>query len=139
MVFRISSCHFLKHVFIFEQVVVQSQWPRGLGRWSWPLGYSDIRFEFRLSHGCLSLSFCVVLSCIDRGFATGRLSVQGVLPSVEEQGSETLRRGGRCTTSTHRKKVKVVSGLLKLFQVAGKQQTHSDTSVRMLVDTLWLL
>jgi hypothetical protein len=30
----------------------------------------DCVFESRLGHGCLSLSFYVVLSCVDRGLAT---------------------------------------------------------------------
>jgi hypothetical protein len=31
----------------------------------------DYGFESRLQHGCLSSSFCVVLSCVGRGLATG--------------------------------------------------------------------
>jgi hypothetical protein len=31
----------------------------------------DRGFESRLRHGCLSASFCVVLSCVGRGLATG--------------------------------------------------------------------
>jgi hypothetical protein len=39
-------------------------------------------FESRSRHGCLTASFCVVLSCVGRGLATGWLLVQGVLPYV---------------------------------------------------------
>jgi hypothetical protein len=49
----------------------RSQWPCSLRRGSWPVGCWDRGFESRLSHGCLSASFCVVLSCVGRGFATG--------------------------------------------------------------------
>jgi hypothetical protein len=47
------------------------QWPRGLRRGSWPVGCWDRGFESRLSHGCLSASFYVMLSCVGRGLATG--------------------------------------------------------------------
>jgi hypothetical protein len=43
----------------------------------------DREFESRLRHGCLSLSFYVVLSCAGRGLTTGCSLVQGVLPHVE--------------------------------------------------------
>jgi hypothetical protein len=39
-------------------------------------------FESRLSHGSLSSSVFVVLSCVDRGLATSWSLVQGVLPYV---------------------------------------------------------
>jgi hypothetical protein len=42
----------------------RSQWPCGLRRGSWPVGYWDRGFESRLRHGCLSVSFCVVLFCV---------------------------------------------------------------------------
>jgi hypothetical protein len=44
----------------------RSQW-----RGSWPVGCWDRGFESRSKHGCLSASFCVVLSCVGRGLATG--------------------------------------------------------------------
>jgi hypothetical protein len=59
---------------------------------SWPLGYWDREFESRSWHGCLSSSFCAVLSCVGRGLAAG--PVQGVLPSVKNHDFETSRRGG---------------------------------------------
>jgi hypothetical protein len=43
----------------------------------------DRGFESCLSHGCLSSSFYVVLSCAGRGLATSLSVVQGVLPHVE--------------------------------------------------------
>jgi hypothetical protein len=49
----------------------RSQWPCGLRRWSWSVGCWDRGFESRSWHGCLSASFCVVLSCVCRGLATG--------------------------------------------------------------------
>jgi hypothetical protein len=51
--------------------VSRSQWPCGLRRGSWPVGCWDRGFESRSRHGCLSASFCVVLSCVGRGLATG--------------------------------------------------------------------
>jgi hypothetical protein len=47
-----------------------SQWPCGLKRGSWPVGCWDRGFESRSRHGCLSASFCVVLSCVGRGLVT---------------------------------------------------------------------
>jgi hypothetical protein len=43
----------------------------------------DRGFESRLKYGCLSSSFCVLLSCVGRDLATGWSLAQGVLPSVE--------------------------------------------------------
>jgi hypothetical protein len=64
---------FLFFIFYFLQVIVdcRSQWPCGLRRGSWPVGCWDRGFESCLRHGCLSASFCVVLSCVGRGLATG--------------------------------------------------------------------
>jgi hypothetical protein len=60
----------------------RSQWPCGLTRGSSPVGCWDRGFESRSRHGCLSASFCAVLSCVGRGLATGWSLVQGVLPHV---------------------------------------------------------
>jgi hypothetical protein len=51
-----------------------SRWPRGLRSRSWRLLYWDRGFESRSRYGCLSLCFCVVLSCV--AFATGWSLVQ---------------------------------------------------------------
>jgi hypothetical protein len=61
----------------------QSRWPRGLRRSSWPLGYCNRGFEFRSRHGCFSLCFCVVLSCVGRGlWRRADHSSKEVLPCV---------------------------------------------------------
>jgi hypothetical protein len=52
-------------------LVVMNQWPCGLRRGSWPVGCWDRGFESRSRHGCLSASFCVVLSCVGRSLETG--------------------------------------------------------------------
>jgi hypothetical protein len=49
----------------------RSWWPCGLRRGSSSVGCWDRGFESRSRHGCLTASFCVVLSCVDRGLATG--------------------------------------------------------------------
>jgi hypothetical protein len=56
---------------LVEIILCRSQWPCGLRRGSWPVGSWDRGFESRSRHGCLSASFCVVLSCVGRGLATG--------------------------------------------------------------------
>jgi hypothetical protein len=66
----------------FKKGTSSEQWPCGLRRGSWPVGCWDRGLESRLRHGCLSASFCVVLSCVGRGLATGWSLVQGVLPYV---------------------------------------------------------
>jgi hypothetical protein len=51
---------------------------------SWSLGNCDRGFESRSRHGCLSLSFCAVLSCVGTGLASGwPPSSEWVLPIVE--------------------------------------------------------
>jgi hypothetical protein len=48
-----------------------------------PLEHWDPGFESRSRHGCVSAFFCVVLSCVGRGLASGRSPVQGVLQIVQ--------------------------------------------------------
>jgi hypothetical protein len=39
-----------------------------------PLGYWDRGFESLSRHGCLSLCFCAVLSCVGRGLCDGLIT-----------------------------------------------------------------
>jgi hypothetical protein len=48
----------------------------GLRHRSWPLDYWDRGFESRSWHGCLSLCFSVVLSCVGRGLCDGLITRQ---------------------------------------------------------------
>jgi hypothetical protein len=50
--------------------------------WVWLLQYWDPGFESRSRYGCLFASVCVVLT-------NGLPNIQGILPGVEEQTSET--------------------------------------------------
>jgi hypothetical protein len=64
----------LKHVYfekklLYTDLISWSRWPRGLRLRFWPLSCWDRGFESRSRHGCLSLCFCVVLSCAGRVFA----------------------------------------------------------------------
>jgi len=45
----------------------------------------DRGFESRSRRGCVSASFCVLLSCVGSGLATGQPPVQGVLPNIQKQ------------------------------------------------------
>jgi hypothetical protein len=56
---------------VMKPKICRSQWPCGLRRGSWPVGCWDRVFESPSRHGCLSASFCVVLSYVGRGLATG--------------------------------------------------------------------
>jgi hypothetical protein len=58
----------------------RSRWPRGLRRRSWPLGYWDREFEYRLTHGCLC--FCVALSGVGSPLGWADHPTKGVMPSV---------------------------------------------------------
>jgi hypothetical protein len=69
-------------------IMHQSQWPRDLRRRSWLLGWWDHGFKYCLRHVCLSLSFCVVLSCVGRGLVTGWSLIQS---SPTEGLRNTLR------------------------------------------------
>jgi hypothetical protein len=46
-------------------------------------GYCE--FESLSRHGCVSAFFCLVLSCVGTGLATGWSPVQGVLPNVQNR------------------------------------------------------
>jgi hypothetical protein len=78
----------------------RSQWPCGLRRGSWPVGCWDRGFESRSRQGCLSAFFCVVLSCVGRGLATGWSLVQGVLPHVQIAQETSYMWGGRGPSRT---------------------------------------
>jgi hypothetical protein len=78
----------------------RSQWPCGLRRGSWLVGCWDRGFESRSRHGCLSASFCVVLSCVGRNLATGWSLVQGVLPYVWIAQETSYMRGGHGPSRT---------------------------------------
>jgi hypothetical protein len=43
-------------------------------RRSWPLSYWNREFESRPGHECLSVCFCVVLSCVSRGLCDGPIA-----------------------------------------------------------------
>jgi hypothetical protein len=77
--FLVFSCF---HSWGSISTICRSQWPCGLRHGAWPVGCWDRGFESGARHGCLSASFCVVLSCVGRGLATGCSLVQGVLPYV---------------------------------------------------------
>jgi hypothetical protein len=47
-----------------------------------PLEHWDRGFESRSRHGCVSVFFCVVLSCVGSGLEMGTSPVEGVLPNA---------------------------------------------------------
>jgi hypothetical protein len=65
----------------------RSRWLRVLKRMSWPFRYWDHGVESRSGHGCLSLCFCVVLSCGGRGLG---------LITKKEEVNQTLERPRLC-------------------------------------------
>jgi hypothetical protein len=67
--FRLPIC------LLYKPVKGRSQWPRGLTHRFWPLGYWDNGLESRSRHGCFSLCFCVVLSCVGRGLCDGLITL----------------------------------------------------------------
>jgi hypothetical protein len=75
-------CNGYRKIALGNFKLCRSQWPWGLRRGSWPVGCWDRGFESRSRHGCLSASFCVVLSCVGKGLATGWSLVQGILTYV---------------------------------------------------------
>jgi hypothetical protein len=52
----------------------RAQWPRILKYRPWSLGRWDCGFESRLKHGCVSSSFCVVLSGVGIGFCDEQIT-----------------------------------------------------------------
>jgi hypothetical protein len=54
---------------VMYSIMRRSQWLCGLRRRPRSLGNWNRGFKYRLRHGCLSSSFCVVLSCRGRAFA----------------------------------------------------------------------
>jgi hypothetical protein len=56
----------LNMLFDCNSVNCRSQWLCGLRRRSWPVCCWDRGFESRSRHGCLSASFCAVLSCVGK-------------------------------------------------------------------------
>jgi hypothetical protein len=62
------------HVYLGLIWRINTQWPRGLRHRSWPFCYWDCGFEFRSGHGCLSLCFCVVFSCVSTGLFDGLIT-----------------------------------------------------------------
>jgi len=48
------------------------------------LEHWDRGFESRSMHGCVSAFFCVMLSFVGSGLATGCSPVQGVSPNVQK-------------------------------------------------------
>jgi hypothetical protein len=78
-----ASSSFVKYNFKYKQKRTKEKAGHsGRAVWGVGLGCWDRGFESRLMHGCLSASFCVVLSCVGRGLATGWSLVQGILPYV---------------------------------------------------------
>jgi hypothetical protein len=69
-------------IFLEQCKLWRSQWPCSLRCGSWPVGCWDCGFESRSRHGCLSATFCVLLSYVGRGLATGLSLVQGVVSYV---------------------------------------------------------
>jgi hypothetical protein len=70
--FKLLCCR-QASAFSWSQVAVVSV----LGSRFGPLCHWDRMFETHSSHGCLSSSFCIVLSCVGWGLATGRSPVVG--------------------------------------------------------------
>jgi hypothetical protein len=52
------------------------------GRAIWDVGFDLLGTEIVGSNPAQGMSFCVVLSCVGTGLATGRPLVQEVLPDV---------------------------------------------------------
>jgi hypothetical protein len=59
---------------VMYSIIRRSQWLCGLRRRPGSLGNWNRGFKHRLRHGCLSSSFCVVLSCGGRGLCDGLIT-----------------------------------------------------------------
>jgi hypothetical protein len=83
-VFLISTYDFFMphpHQYYLISVTVlskvgRSRWQPGLERRTWSLSYWGRGFKSSSGHGCLSVCYCVVLSCVGRGFCNGLILVQ---------------------------------------------------------------
>jgi hypothetical protein len=73
------ACYIPAHLILLDFNILirggRSQWLCGLRRGSWPVGCWDRGFESRSRHGCLSTSFCVVLSCVSKGPCDGLITL----------------------------------------------------------------
>jgi hypothetical protein len=71
---------------------------------SWLVKHWDHGFESHLRHGCFFTSFCVVLSCIDRGLTMGQLR-------PTSKGSKKMFKNVKNLVEEFSKKAKIHSGL----------------------------
>jgi hypothetical protein len=87
--FLIINCCFRSCSKILVPVAAQSE---ALG---WSLERLNRGFESRLRHGCLSSSFCVMLSCVGRGFCDGLI----IRPKESYQVSKQIKKPRVCEAS----------------------------------------
>jgi hypothetical protein len=74
------GCYFI--LFLLWKWICQLQWAIGVRRGSWLLEPLEFQFRIPLEAWMFHRVFCVVLSCVDWGLATGWSAVQSVLPNV---------------------------------------------------------